>query len=70
MNQKLKWLFDSEAFAGDPLADDLGGPAGKTHDWRNYISDELKELWPELNEETRAVAALITESIANSEEWD
>ncbi len=55
---------------GDPLADDMGGPAERVHDWRNYIPEELRSNWKDLSPETRLATALVAAHMADREEWD
>ena len=44
--------------------------AGKVHDWRNYISEEVQVLWLALSLEVRAALARQAEDVASNEEWD
>jgi len=57
-------------FVGNPFRDDMGGPPGRVHDWRNYVPDELRKLWPHLSEETRMVVAICCEHQASNEDWE
>lgn len=43
---------------------------GRVHDWRNYISTQLRGIWSELSLDARIVAYYIAEEIAGQEEWD
>ena len=49
-----------------PVWDD----AGKVHDWRNYISDELRGIWHTFTPEQRRAIANNAQDIADREEWD
>lgn len=44
--------------------------AGRVHDWRNYASDDLRALWPELPEKHQAIIAASLQDAADREEWD
>ena len=44
--------------------------AGKVHDWRNYIFEELKFIWPELSRENKMIAFMHAAYDADNEEWD
>lgn len=44
--------------------------AGRMHDWRNYISTEVREIWETFTGEQRAAMARQADSIASNEEWD
>lgn len=44
--------------------------AGKTHDWRNSVPNELEEIWGNLSMEARLIAYIYSEDIAASEVWD
>jgi hypothetical protein len=39
-------------------------------DWRNYISQDLKDMWLTLSTELRVVIAQNAQDIADTEEWD
>ncbi len=43
---------------------------GKVHNWKNYVSDELKALWEEFSEKQRIVLGENFDSIASDEEWE
>lgn len=44
--------------------------AGRVHDWKNYASEWLQEVWPSLSDEqARAVAASL-DDVAAAEHWD
>lgn len=42
----------------------------RVHDWRNYISEEMQQIWDTFSEEQKRVIYENTESMANREEWD
>jgi hypothetical protein len=44
--------------------------AGKVHDWRNYISDELKAIWDTFTDEQKRLIASNADDEANKEYWD
>lgn len=44
--------------------------AGRVHDWRNYISDELQAIWQTFSEEQKRLIAESAEVHANNEDWD
>lgn len=44
--------------------------AGKVHDWRNHVPDELVECWLELTDEARGVAVVFARAAADREEWE
>lgn len=44
--------------------------AGRVHDWRNHIDEEVKQQWDRLTLEERAIAYLSAENDADNEEWD
>ncbi len=55
----------------DELIDDPGwNKTNKCHDWRNYISSEVQEVWEHLPLLARLVAYLSAEEQAGREEWD
>lgn len=46
------------------------GEGGRVHNWHNYVSDEIKALYPELSERVRRAIARQAEEQASAEEWD
>ena len=44
--------------------------ARKCHDWRNYIPDEVQEVWRGLSAESKVMAYLVAEVQARQENWD
>lgn len=55
-------------------ADDIGNPnwddAGRVHDWRNYPSDRIKELWGTFTRDQQEALVEHFQETANGEEWD
>lgn len=43
---------------------------GRVHDWRNYISKRLREMWESFTDEQKQVIAENAEGIASNEDWD
>lgn len=58
----------------DVLLAELENPefenAGRVHDWRNHVLDEVKEQWAQLSFDARKVAYLTACNEADNEEWD
>lgn len=70
MNSELEKLYrDDPPLEGDPLVDDLGGPAGRVHDWRNHLGD-LLPIWATLPREARMAAFIIAREAASNEQWE
>lgn len=44
--------------------------AGRVHDWRNYISDELRAVWHTFTPEQQVLIGENADDIAGNEEWD
>ena len=44
-------------------------PRSRVHDWRNYVPDEIREVWEYLSIESRLVIAIIANHISEQEEW-
>jgi hypothetical protein len=55
---------------GESLRDVDWEGAGRVHDWRNYVPDEVRALWRGLASEARGVAHIIAQDAADAEEWD
>jgi hypothetical protein len=58
----------------DILLADLENPefdnAGRVHDWRNHVPDEVKEQWGQQSTDAKKVAYLKAYNEAEREEWD
>jgi hypothetical protein len=44
--------------------------ADRIHNWRNYISEEIRAMWPTLNDRLRRALARQAQVQADKEEWD
>ena len=44
--------------------------AGRVHDWRNHVPEEIKILWDALTWEAREVAFFMACQEADMEVWD
>ena len=44
--------------------------AGKIHDWKNYISLEIMEMWPKIPDELKQAIARQAQSVADWEVLD
>jgi hypothetical protein len=44
--------------------------AGRVHDWRNHVPDDIKEVWGQLSYEAKFIAAYVADEAAGKEEWD
>ena len=44
--------------------------AGRVHEWKNYISDPLREIWHSFSDEQKAKIAHSADESASQEEWD
>jgi hypothetical protein len=45
------------------------GAGGKVHNWRNYVTEKVRALWPTFTEQRQALYEQADE-IAGREEWD
>lgn len=41
-----------------------------SHDWRNHIPDAIRDMWPRLSQEARAVAFVMAVTQADAEEHE
>jgi hypothetical protein len=44
--------------------------AGRVHDWRNHVTNELQEIWNSLSLETRLAVTFRAMRSAEQELWD
>jgi hypothetical protein len=44
--------------------------AGRIHDWRNYVSEEIQYMWSTFTEEQKKAIARQAEENALDEEWE
>jgi hypothetical protein len=40
------------------------------HDWRTYITDEVREVWNDIDLEARCIVIHIAQASADSESWE
>jgi len=40
------------------------------HDWRTYVSEEIRQNWKTLSIESRCIIINLAQSFADNEEWD
>lgn len=52
------------------LDDPEWSEAGKVHDWRNHVPEEVRELWETLDFAGRYCVALMAIKHADNENWD
>jgi hypothetical protein len=59
---------------GDTFKGDWRSPewekAGRVHDWRNYVGDELRAMWDTFTDEQKRAIARNADVLADGEEWD
>lgn len=46
------------------------GNHGKCHNWRNYVTEEIKELWIMIPLVGRCALIVCCQNMADNEEWD
>ena len=44
--------------------------AGRVHDWRNYIEEDIREMWETFTIEQKRALVKNADEIASNEEWD
>lgn len=44
--------------------------ADRVNNWRNYVSERLKELWPTFTKEQKIALAEAFDEVASNEQWD
>lgn len=42
----------------------------RIHEWKNYVSEEVRILWPTFSKELKAVLARQSHAMAALEHWD
>lgn len=42
----------------------------RVHDWRNYVGENVRRIWPALSYDTRLAIALDAQEMADREEWE
>lgn len=66
----MTWLDVSYTFTPDDFENPDWTSAGKVHEWKNYVTQEVQQLWPTFSSELRAALARQSEAMAGLEEWD
>lgn len=44
--------------------------AGRVHDWKNYVSKEVRAKWAAFSDELKMMLARQADEAASNEEWD
>jgi hypothetical protein len=44
--------------------------ANHCHDWRNYVNEDFKRMWPDLTRREKLIIAYFADVQAQQEEWD
>jgi hypothetical protein len=44
--------------------------ASRVHDWRNYVSDEVRKMWDSFTEEQKRALYRQSDELAYAEEWE
>ena len=42
----------------------------KVHDWRNYINDDLRNIWETFTDKQKEIIAKNADELASIEDWD
>jgi len=42
----------------------------RVHDWKNYISEQMVEIWDTFSDYQKSIIAINADKIAQLEEWD
>lgn len=57
-----------------PLPKDYFDPnwqsAGRVHEWKNYINEELQDIWGGFTDQQKRAIARNAEEVASKEDWD
>lgn len=51
-------------------ASPVWGEAGKAHDWRNHVSEEVQQMWHTFTDAQKQALARAAEELADREEWE
>lgn len=43
---------------------------GRVHEWKNYVSEEVQDIWHSFNLEQKATLSLQAQQQASNEDWD
>lgn len=44
--------------------------AGRIHDWRNHVSEEIQDMWDTFTDEQKRALQQQAQQQAEAEEWD
>ena len=60
----------SERYTPRDYAEPAWANAARAHEWKNYISDEVRGMWQEFTDKQQASLARQAEENAGRESWD
>ncbi len=43
---------------------------GRVHNWKNYVSDDIRKIWKQFSFREKRIIASYAEKLAQNEEWD
>ncbi|MEM9354629.1 MAG: recombinase RecA [Pseudomonadota bacterium] len=46
------------------------GNAGRVHEWKNYVSEEVRSMWAGFTEEQKQALVRQADELAGREDWD
>lgn len=59
----------SEEWVLDAINDPRWAEVGKVHDWRNHLSEDIKNNWNTFSSEQRRWLYNMADSLASGENW-
>jgi hypothetical protein len=54
----------------EPWRDPQWDKAGRVHDWRNHISEEIEAMWDTFTDAQKAALYRQAQELASAEEWE
>lgn len=63
-------MHESTLYKGRDFENPDWDAAGRVHDWRNYISDDVRAIWHTFTLEQRRLLAEQADAFADREEWE
>lgn len=66
----MRFIGKNKEEANNPNFQNIIKYGPMVHDWRRYVTQDIKDNWDNLSLETRAALVEVCQEVADNEKWD
>lgn len=70
----IKTFLEAIFWLPENILNELNNPnwkdGGRVHNWKNYVDDSIKKIWPSLTKNEKIIIAFYAQQKAYNEDWD